>query len=509
MTQRTPLFILTFIACVASSLLALAYVFPEDSVTYQYTFELKFPTIDKLLERAEPEYKDISETIAAVDSIANAEDTLALDAEIDTTDTTELIVQRKWVDVDSMRSAEKYLQPIEFKDGNAQVIYSFFEALEKAEYKKDQTHVFHYGDSQLEGDRITSYVRDRLQKRFGGYGLGMVPASHNNQVKLLRHETSDNWWWYPSFFKSGEDGQNNLYGALTSYATYTPYPTDSSLANAEIQKAWVNLDVSKSIFNNAKKFKQFKLFYGPVYDAVRFTFPIRDTTFTEYLKGKKKLNVVRLDFNEQLKDIRLEFESKISPQIYGVSLGAPYGVYVNNIAMRGSSGTVFRKTDAELFGMMHEELNTSLIILQFGGNVMPYLRDEEHARQYGYGFQKEIEWIKNAAPGVSVIVIGPSDMSQKVDDYYETYPLLESVRDALKKAAFNAGAGYWDMYEAMGGKNSMPSWVDADPALAVTDYTHFTPRGARIISEFFYKALILEYESYNNQKIRDGLSQNP
>jgi lysophospholipase L1-like esterase len=159
--------------------------------------------------------------------------------------------------------------------------------------------------------------------------------------------------------------------------------------------------------------------------------------------------------------------------------------------------------------MMHEELNTSLIILQFGGNVMPYLRDEEHARQYGYGFQKEIEWIKNAAPRVSVIVIGPSDMSQKVDDYYETYPLLESVRDALKKAAFNAGAGYWDMYEAMGGKNSMPSWVDADPALAVTDYTHFTPRGARIISEFFYKALILEYESYNNQKIRDGLSQNP
>ena len=135
MTQRTPLFILTFIACVASSLLALAYVFPEDGVTYEYTFELKFPTIDKLLERAELEYSDISETIAAVNSIANAKDTIALVSEadtieIDTTDTTELIVQRKWVDIDSMRSAEKYLQPIEFKDGNAQVIYSFFEALE-------------------------------------------------------------------------------------------------------------------------------------------------------------------------------------------------------------------------------------------------------------------------------------------------------------------------------------------------------------------------------------------
>jgi hypothetical protein len=64
------------------------------------------------------------------------------------------------------------------------------------------------------------------------------------------------------------------------------------------------------------------------------------------------------------------------------------------------------------------------------------------------------------------------------------------------------------MYEAMGGKNSMPSWVLADPQLAGSDYTHFTPRGARIISEFFYKALIIEYETYNNQKIKNETAVN-
>ncbi|GAB5538281.1 MAG: hypothetical protein Salg2KO_03840 [Salibacteraceae bacterium] len=487
---------------------------PEDGLTYEYTLELKFPTLDRLLEKREPQYKDISESIDAVDSLAFAEDTALIASvpdtiSIDTADTTELQVNRKWVNVDSMRSAEKYLQPIEFKGGDASVLYRFFEALEKAQYKKGKTHVFHYGDSQLEGDRMTSYIRDRLQKKFGGYGLGMVPASHNNQVKLLRHETSDNWWWYPSFFKSGADGATDGYGALTSYATYTPYPTDSSLNGKEINKAWVSYDVSRCIFNNAKKFKQVKLFYGPVYDAVRFTFPIKDTTFTDYMKGRKAMNVVKLDFNDLLSTIELKFESKISPQIFGVSLESPTGVQVNNIAMRGSSGTVFRKTDKELFGMMHVELNTSLIILQFGGNVMPYLRDEQHAKDYGYGFRKEIEWIKEAVPGVAVLVIGPSDMSRKVEDYYETYPLLESVRDELKHAAFSAGAGYWDMYEAMGGKNSMPSWVGADPALAVSDYTHFSPRGARVISEFFFKALMIEYDAYNNQKIKDELSQTP
>ena len=66
------------------------------------------------------------------------------------------------------------------------------------------------------------------------------------------------------------------------------------------------------------------------------------------------------------------------------------------------------------------------------------------------------------------------------------------------------------MYKAMGGMNSMPSWVTADPPLAGADYTHFTPRGAQIISEFFYKALIIEYETYNNQNIKnEANSSNP
>ena len=107
--------------------------------------------------------------------------------------------------------------------------------------------VFHYGDSQLEGDRMTSYIRDRLQKRFGGYGLGMVPASHNNQVKLLLHETSDNWYWYPSFFKSGADGGNNKYAALTSYG-------QNQLLNAELKRLGLKcLSKSPSVFEKGSK----------------------------------------------------------------------------------------------------------------------------------------------------------------------------------------------------------------------------------------------------------------
>jgi hypothetical protein len=52
------------------------------------------------------------------------------------------------------------------------------------------------------------------------------------------------------------------------------------------------------------------------------------------------------------------------------------------------------------------------------------------------------------------------------------------------------------MYEAMGGHNSMPSWVYANPALAQKDFVHLNPLGARIIGEMFYRSFIQEYEKF-------------
>jgi lysophospholipase L1-like esterase len=514
MTERGPGFILAFMLMVTIVLVGLSLIVPQKGVRFALDFELKYPSFDRLVNNESPDYVDIASTIALSDSldevgeISDEELEIALGM-VDTTDSV-IVIRRKHINVDSMRRAEKYLQPIEFENGDASSLISFFEALDDVAYKKGKTHVFHYGDSQIEGDRMTSYIRDRLQKRFGGYAIGMVPVSNLNQVKILNHENSEGWYRYPAFFKEGAEGENSNYGAMASYSTYTPYPTDSSLAKDSIYSAWVRYDTKKTIYNNAKKFKQVKIFHGPVYDAVRLTFPIYDTTFTDYLKGQKILNTVSLDFDEPIDQVELKFESKISPQIYGVALESPTGVQVNNIAMRGSSGTIFHKIDPALFAAMHEELNTSLIILQYGGNVMPYMKDSVQAAQYGSRFYNQIRVVQKSCPNASIVLIGPSDMSTKNDEFFETYPLLEPVRDALKKAAFKAGIGYWDMYAAMGGKNSMPSWVEASPALAGSDYTHFTPRGARIISEFFYKALIIEYETYNNSKLaNDDSSQHP
>ena len=99
-------------------------------------------------------------------------------------------------------------------------------------------------------------------------------------------------------------------------------------------------------------------------------------------------------------------------------------------------------------------------------------------------------------PDLSIIVIGVADMSVREKDYYVTYPNLEHIRDALREAAFRADCAFWDMYSAMGGRNSMPSWVFAQPSLASSDFVHFNERGARVLAEMFYNAFMHDYIAY-------------
>ena len=55
----------------------------------------------------------------------------------------------------------------------------FFLHLELAKIDSNVVHIMHYGDSQLEEDRISATIREALQAEFGGGGPGMLPAVLN------------------------------------------------------------------------------------------------------------------------------------------------------------------------------------------------------------------------------------------------------------------------------------------------------------------------------------------
>jgi hypothetical protein len=129
--------------------------------------------------------------------------------------------------------------------------------------------------------------------------------------------------------------------------------------------------------------------------------------------------------------------------------------------------------------------------MQFGGNSMPYITDSLKARQSANYFKGQLYTIKKLCPEATIVVIGPSDMSTLLDGEYTTYPILPYFVECLKKASKEVGGSYFDMYQAMGGKDAMVAWVEN--GLAAKDYIHFSNKGASIAAQKFYDAFMTAY----------------
>ena len=226
-----------------------------------------------------------------------------------------------------------------------------------------------------------------------------------------------------------------------------------------------------------------------------------DTVLVDTLKSNTDYAVLECALPDSTNSVTLRFSGYDGPDVYGIELASRTGVIMDNIALRGSSGTIFTKSDYEQSLKMYKDLNPSLFILQFGGNVVPYIKNQKAIDRYGRWFGSQILRLQQMCPETAILVIGPSDMSTKDKDKYVTYKHLPALIETLKEVSMSNGCVYWDMYSAMGGYNSMPSWVNAEPELARPDYVHFSAKGARLVANMFYNSLIFEYNKYLEEKM--------
>jgi lysophospholipase L1-like esterase len=162
---------------------------------------------------------------------------------------------------------------------------------------------------------------------------------------------------------------------------------------------------------------------------------------------------------------------------------------VDNVAMRGADGLSFSRMDRAHFIQSLQRQPVALVILQFGGNAVPYFKSKEAVQRYGEAFRRQIRLFQEALPGADILVLGPSDMAVKEGMDWVSYPFVDDVRDALREAAFEEGAGFFDVMDFMGGPGSMEEWVNVNPPLAGPDHIHFTPRGAKKVATALVEAM--------------------
>ncbi len=401
---------------------------------------------------------------------------------------------------------------ISFPANDSTVLNRFFGALQNLPASGQLIRVLHYGDSQIEGDRISSYLRHQLQRRFGGCGVGLVPLTDPLSNRLTLVQRADPEWLKIYAYSNGYQKKHaDSYGIMGSVYKYSflaqVAPQDSTRQPADTladtvrkpvyaRKGWQNASVSYSAasgYASDRKAEFVRILYrnreAPFQLAIEAN---QDSAYRTRMDTGSQARLYQYRLPEGFRRLKLTFGSRRSPELFGVALDCGKGVAVDNLSFRGSSGVDFTKLSRPLLRQQMQALNVRLIIVQFGVNVVPYIHEDY--KFYEDQFCRQLQLLRQSAPEAAVLVVGVSDMSRRESDAYVSYPNVEKIRDAQQNAAFRAGCAFWDLYRAMGGHNSMPSWVAASPALAGKDYTHFTPRGAMLVGEMLYNSLMHAYQ---------------
>ena len=491
MTGMKPWQILVFFISVVLTLMIISFVFPGDGLQVSAGIRLKFFNPDELFAADTNYYADISSIIenSGIDELDEEDEILdSLFIEMPE-DPEEVPMDTVRVDADSIR---RITHLIEFSRKGKEGFHVFFRRLSHVRDNGELIRILHYGDSQIETDRMTGFIRNRLQKRFGGSGCGLVPPVPLYKGKMsIAQDHSGEWNRKVGFGGSDTTRTHNSFGALISYASFDAASFDST------DLPWIELKPSPIAYATARKYNEVSLYLSKKNNDYMAMDVLADDSLIDRIEVADELdyNKITWKFGKTPSRFRMVFGGSGSPELYGISLDNHWGVAVDNIPLRGSAGLVFSKNDTVQLRQMYEDLNVGLIILQFGGNVVPYMKN---ASRYEEIFKRELKVIRSLCPGTAVLVIGPSDMSIRDNGKYITNPNLEKIRDAMRRATLDAGYAFWDMYEAMGGKNSMPSWVFAEPSLAISDFVHFNTRGARIIAEMLYNAIIYEYDTWEH-----------
>ena len=479
--MHKPTHTLGFVVATSTILAAISIIFPVNGIRFTDSLSLKYPSFQELFLVEKTAKKDISGILA----LADAEEKTDVNIKSDST---------AEAPIDSLAKLNTNLQ---YKDGTKSALANFFNSLSTLSNEPKSIRILHYGDSQIEGDRISDYLRLKLQAQFGGEGPGLISFMPVAPSVINKLTWSNGWDRYTIFTGKDKRVKHNNFGALAHITRFSKYEVIADTTN--YKSAWVKVFTSKNGGPKAAAYNKLKLYYGGSQTKTHIEFYENGSlNNSDSLLVGGNFNIKEFNLNQAAILHEFKFKGKDSPDFYGLSLEGGKGVMVDNMGLRGSSGTFFNQINFGQLKQFYDHLNTKLIILQFGGNTLPYITTPEQTVQFGNYLKSQILTIKKLAPQASILVIGPADMSVKVGTEYETHPQLENLRDAIKKTAFETNCAFFDMYNCMGGKNSMVAWVDL--GIGAKDYIHFSSGGARKIAVLLYSSLINDYNTYNKKK---------
>jgi lysophospholipase L1-like esterase len=459
---RTLAFILTIILILGAGW----FFFPAEGITIgDYT--LRFPSLE---EDSKPKEEEVD-----VDAVLNK---VTKSFEMSCSDNL----------LDSMRFFRQYLKENPNRIYLPNDDYTYFDALfhqfEEAQDRGKTYRVMYYGDSQIEMDRISSVLRQKLQELFGGSGPNMIPAVQPVATISVSQQAAGLNRYAVYGDASNQRANHNRYGVMAQFSQVVGGGSMTFIRSNHSQA-----------LDNVKKISTVSVLLGRNSQNFTATLKCGDiATEPKVLPANDSVSLITWILPENIQRGTISFKG--NAEIYGILLDGDPGVAIDNVALRGCSGTIFTRINESIARQSFKLLDTKLIILQFGGNRMPGITTPKSITPYMAELENQINYMKRVAPKATLLFIGPADMGRSYGGKMGTWHGLPELNDSLRAMALRNKVAYWDMFHVMGGEGSMAQWVKHKPALAGPDYIHFTFTGAQEIGSDLARSFTTYYDFY-------------
>ncbi len=452
---------LVFLAAIIAILAALCFVFPKDGIKIG-SITLRFPDLKKVLVR---------EKLPGMDNL----------------DPTEMA--RKEAELKGMADSVAYYcewyytDPYRFAMPNDD--YTFFDSLflqmESAKEQGRTIRIVHYGDSQIEGDRMDSHIRDYVHRTFGGGGAGMLPLDQDVASRSVVQ--------WASGMITCQSTYGNGVGANGNYGPRMFCHRTAGTVNVGF-KASKSKDTPESF----KRFSTIKVLFNNRPGPLTVTLTDKEHNYSNTQSSSEGgVQLLEWTLDSVATDLHMTFQGQAD--VYGIMVDDGPGVTVDNVGLRGCSGQQFAMVNFDQLQASYSLMDVGMILFEYGINACPYIHNQNQLDNYLNQLRKQLDIIHEACPNAVVVFISPSDMTKSVNGERVTMPFMPNILEAMKEMSSEKKAAYWSLFDAMGGMNSMRGWVQQN--LAAKDHIHFSNKGVGMIGDRFCEGFEKMREFYH------------
>ena len=381
--------------------------------------------------------------------------------------------------VDSCRAGVECIEDFS-TDGRG--MEPFYKALHERESLQRAVRIAVLGDSYIEGDILTADLRQFLQERYGGCGVGLVPmASDISGFRRSVRHVFDGWDTHTAATASGYRAERSVLSGV--------YFTALGRAYTELRgqtKYYARLDSCQeaSVY-----------FKSPIDNKITVTinggekqeFAVAGSDVMQKVTVAGKMGKVRFTVSNGGNGV----------DFYGASMDASQGIVVDNFSLRASSGLHIAKLSAENIKQFDQLRHYDLVILMYGLNVAN--SNQTNYSKYRGQMNEAISHLKACLPNTGILVVGVGDRDQRVNGEMRTMKGIRELMAEQQRIASDQGVAFWNMYVAMGGSGSISKMVNGKPRKANLDYTHINFLGGRDLGELLYDAIDAGYENYERR----------